>query len=91
MQNSNKNSVPAKRRGGYLSFRKLLFHLSRKRTVLGFQVAVFLPGKEEQERVFAKNTDALEMISKYAPHRVSRMRRELKRIWVFSNPPYQAT
>ncbi len=79
------------RRRGYLVFRKILFSLSYKRTLSGLDVGMLLPNQQDKAAVFSKIADALNLISRHAPHRFAQIRRHVKRIWVFSVPPYLAT
>ncbi|MFN0061092.1 MAG: hypothetical protein ACKVPX_01040 [Myxococcaceae bacterium] len=63
-------------------FRRVLFALSRKRELLGIEVAISLSSVTEAEQIFTKVEAALQLTAKIDPRQFSRLRRAVRRIWV---------
>jgi hypothetical protein len=83
-------SKAIKKQSRIISLRKVLLYFSHKEECLGFRVAMFLPSAEDKRTSLAKLKAALDIISRFAPHRIVLMRRQVKWIWVFDTSPYLA-
>jgi hypothetical protein len=80
-----------KTRRNSFGLRRILLWFSHKRICSEVNVAIFMLSAEDKRKAFVKIEAALELISRFALHRIGTIRRQVKTIWVCDTSPYFAT
>jgi hypothetical protein len=84
------NSPQIIKRSSLYILRRILLRLSRKKECFGFNAAILFPSSGNERNAFSKIEAALELLSRYAPHHIRRIREQIKTIWIFTAKPYTA-